>query len=306
MQRMFFGSEFMHIGIAGTGKMGSAIAKRLLSLNHQVTVWNRTAERAQPLIDMGAGWAHSPQDLAGQAELVITMLIDEQALDQVYFGPAGLLSGSVDKRLFIDMSTVKPAKQQEIGARVAAANASYLECPVGGSVGPAAEGKLLGFVGGSEADLGRARVILDQLCRRVEYVGPLGAGATMKLAINLPLMVYWQTLGEALSLIQPLGLDPKRVIDIFSETSGGPNMLKVRGGMIAQALAGTSSAQVTVNVSTMRKDMRAMLDQAALQHYQLPLTALALSCFDQAASQGLDSADCTQLLVQWLDKAGKA
>ena len=126
----------------------------------------------------------------------------------------------------------------------------------------------------------------------------------MKLAINLPLMVYWQTLGEALSLIQSLGLDPKRVIDIFSETSGGPNMLKVRGPMIAQALGGTSGP-VTVNVSTMRKDMRAMLDQAALQKFRLPVTERALSCFDQAASKGLDSSDCTQLLVHWLDQGGR-
>ena len=295
----------MHIGIAGTGKMGSAIARRLLALKHQVTVWNRTPERAQSLIDMGAGWVASPRDMAELTDMVITMLTDEQALDQVYFGSGGLLSGPVGNKLFIDMSTVKPAKQQDIGARVAAAGAAYLECPVGGSVGPALEGKLLGFVGGSAADLARAQPVLDQLCRRVEHVGPLGAGALMKLAINLPLMVYWQTLGEALSLVQPLGLDPKRVIDIFSDTSGGPNMLKVRGAMIAQALTGTQTGQVTVNVATMRKDMRAMLDQGALQNFRLPLTQLALSCFDQAADKGLDSSDCTQLLAQWLNDEGK-
>jgi 3-hydroxyisobutyrate dehydrogenase len=276
----------MDIGLAGTGKMGSAIVKRLLSLNHQVTVWNRTAERAQPLLDLGAVWAASAHELANQTDLIITMLIDEEALDDVYFGPDGLLSGYVDDKLFIDMSTVRPAKQREIGAGVAAARANYLECPVGGSVGPALEGKLLGFVGGAESDLIRARELLDQPCRRVEHVGPLGAGATMKLAINLPLMVYWQTLGEALSLIQPLGLAPQRVIDIFSDTSGGPNMLKVRGPMIAQALAGAGSEQISVNVSTMRKDLRAMLDQAALQHRKLPVTALALESFDQAAEEG--------------------
>jgi 3-hydroxyisobutyrate dehydrogenase len=302
---MFFGSDFMHIGIAGTGKMGSAIAKRLLSLDHQVSVWNRTPERARPLLDAGARWARSPRELAGLADLVITMLIDDEALAQVYCEPQGLLSGAVGKQLFIDMSTVRPATQQEMGARVAAAGASYLECPVGGSVGPASEGRLLGFVGGAEADLDRARVVLDLLCRRVEHVGPLGAGATMKLAINLPLMVYWQTLGEALSLIQPLGLDPQRVIDIFSETSGGPNMLKVRGGMIAQALGGGSGGQVTVNLATMRKDVRAMLDQAALGHFRLPLTAAALASLDQAASSGLDAADCTQLPVWWLAEGGK-
>ena len=295
----------MHIGIVGTGKMGSAIAQRLLGLNHQVTVWNRTEVRAQPLIEMGAKWAKNPVDLVEKTDTVISMLTDENALDQVYASPHGLFSGSVKNKLFIDMSTVKPAKQQQIGAHALAVNARYIECPVGGSVGAARDGKLLGFAGGLETDISQARVLLDLLCRRVEYVGPLGSGATMKLAINLPLMVYWQTLGEALSLVQPLGLDPKRIIDIFSETSGGPNMLKVRGEMISQALAGASDGPVTVNVSTMRKDMRAMLDQAEILHCKLPVTALALSYFDETASQGFDSADCTQLLVQWLSKNGK-
>jgi 3-hydroxyisobutyrate dehydrogenase len=296
----------MHIGIAGTGKMGTALGKRLLATGHQLTVWNRTPERARELVELGAALADSPRDLAGQVDAVITMLTDEPALDQVYFGADGLLSGPVVNQLMIDMSTVSPAKQQDIGARVLATGATYVECPVGGSVGPAQEGKLLGFAGGSADDLARARPLLEQLCRRVEHVGPLGAGATMKLAINLPLMVYWQTLGEALSLVQNLGLDPERVIDILSDTSGAPNMLKIRGPMIAQALAGQPNQKITVNISTMRKDLRAMLAQATHQHYQLPLTALALQCFDRAADSGLDSADCTQLPVWWLGEGGRA
>ena len=295
----------MHIGIAGTGKMGSAIAKRLLGLKHEVTVWNRTPQRAQPLLDLGAAWAESPARLAARADLVITMLTDAQALDAVYAGTDGLLALPAAGKLFVDMSTVMPAQQQAIGTKVAAAGASYLECPVGGSVGPALEGKLLGFAGGAQADLARARPVLEALCRRLEHVGALGAGATMKLAINLPLMVYWQTLGEALSLIQPLGLDPQRVVEIFAETSGGPNMLKVRGAMIAQALAGTGAVPVSVSVATMRKDLQAMLDQAALQQSKLPLTALALQCFERAAASGLDGADCTQLPVWWLAEGGK-
>jgi 3-hydroxyisobutyrate dehydrogenase len=296
----------MHIGIAGTGKMGTALGKRLVATGHRLTVWNRTPERARELVDLGAALADSPQYLAGQVDAVITMLTDEPALDRVYFGADGLLSGPVVNQLMIDMSTVSPAKQQDIGARVVAAGGTYVECPVGGSVGPAQEGKLLGFAGGTADDLARARPLLEQLCRRVEHVGPLGAGATMKLAINLPLMVYWQTLGEALSLVQSLGLDPERVIDILSDTSGAPNMLKIRGPMIAQALAGQPNQKVTVNISTMRKDLRAMLDQAARQHCQLPLTALALECFDRAADSGLDLADCTQLPVWWLGEGGRA
>ncbi len=295
----------MHAGIAGTGKMGSAMAKRLLSLDHSVTVWNRSPERAAPLLELGASWAETPRDLAAQCDIVISMLTDDAALDAVYFGDTGLMSAALAGRLFIDMSTVSPATQQATGARVQALGADYLECPVGGSVGPAREGKLLGFVGGAESDLARARELLDTLCRRVEHVGPLGAGATMKLAINLPLMVYWQTLGEALSLVQPLGLDPARVIDIFADTSGGPNMLKVRGPMIAQALSGDASVPVSVNVATMRKDLRAMLAEAARNHVKLPGTALALQAFEQAAASGLDAADCTQLPVWWLREGGR-
>jgi 3-hydroxyisobutyrate dehydrogenase len=270
-----------------------------------VTVWNRTAARAQGLIDEGAAWASTPAELAASCDIVLTMLIDDAALDEVYLGTDGLLSAPVAGRLFIDMSTVAPAQPQKIGARVRAAGARFLECPVGGSVGPAREGRLLGFVGGGEEDLASARPVLELLCRRIEHVGPLGAGATMKLAINLPLMVYWQTFSEALSLVQPLGLDPARVVDILADTSGGPNMLKVRGAAIAQALAGTGNGAVSVDVATMRKDMRAMLAQAAELQTRLPLTELALRTFEQASAQGLDAADCTQLPVWWLKGAGK-
>ncbi len=290
----------MHIGIAGAGKMGSAIAIRLLSLGHQVTVFNRSRERAQPLLAIGVGWAETAAELAQRADIIVSLLTNEQALDDVYLSSNGLLSGAISGKLFIEMSTVKPDKHRALAQHVQEANAAYLECPVSGSVGPAKEGKLIGFVGGDAADLARAKPFLDLLCRRVEHVGPFGSGATMKLAINLPLMVYWQTLGEALSLIQPLGLDPQRVIDIFADSSGGPNMLKVRGPMIAQALGGQHNDNITVNVATMRKDVRAMLNQAHAHQRSLPLTAATLKSFDQAAESGLDLSDCTQLLVWWL------
>jgi 3-hydroxyisobutyrate dehydrogenase len=276
-----------------------------MASGQQVTVWNRTAARAQGLIDEGAAWASTPAELAASCDIVLTMLIDDAALDEVYLGADGLLSVPVAGRLFIDMSTVAPAQPKKIGAKVQAAGARFVECPVGGSVAPAREGRLLGFVGGGEEDLALARPVLELLCRRIEHVGPLGAGATMKLAINLPLMVYWQTFSEALSLVQPLGLDPARVVDILADTSGGPNMLKVRGAAIAQALAGTGNGAVSVDVATMRKDMRAMLAQAAELQTRLPLTELALRTFEQASAQGLDAADCTQLPVWWLKGAGK-
>ena len=127
----------------------------------------------------------------------------------------------------------------------------------------------------------------------------------MKLAINLPLMVYWQALGEALSLVQPLGLEPQRVIDIFSDTSGGANMLKGRGAMIAKALAGAPSGPATVDVATMCKDLGAMLDEGKAQGRDLPAAASALAVFTRAAAAGLESADGAQLPVWWLREGGR-
>ena len=216
--------------------MGAAIAGRLLSRGHAVTVWNRTAGKADLLADAGAQVAATPAQLAAAAEIVITIVTDSAAIDAVYHGKEGLLAGDIAGRLFIDMSTVRPATVQALAAKVRAKSAAFVECPIGGSVDPARDGKLLGFAGGEAGDVARARPVLDQLCRRVEHVGPVGAGASMKLAINLPLHVYWQALGEALSLCMPLGLAPARLLDIFADTSGAPNVLKARVGTIAAAL----------------------------------------------------------------------
>ena len=292
----------MKIGIAGMGKMGNAIGSRLLGLGHSVSVWNRTPNKTTGLVNAGAHLAATPKLLAESVDVVLTLLTNEAALDEVYSGPHGLLSGAVSQKIFIDMSTVKPAKPKEMALRANAVGAVYLECPVGGSVGPAKAGKLLGFVGGDSADVEKIKPLLDQLCKRVEHVGPYGAGSTVKLAVNLPLMVYWQTLGESLSLVESLGIDPTRMIDILADSSGGPNMLKVRGAMIAQTLSQKKSDQVTVSVATMRKDMRAMIDQAQVNQRQLPLTSLALSQFNTAAETGLDDKDCTELPVWWLAK----
>ena len=291
----------MHIGIAGTGKMGAAMAVSLQSLGHQVTVWNRTRQRAQALLDAGIGWADTPQALADATEAVISIVTNEQALDDVYRAPQGLFSARQPARLFIEMSTVPPAKQEAMAGHAKAAGVDYLECPVSGSIGPAREGKLMGFAGGEGEVLERARPILDVLCRRVEHVGMHGAGARMKLAINLPLMVYWQTLGEALSIIEPLGLDPKLVVELFSESSGGPNMLKIRGGMLTQALAREPSEQVTVQLAVMRKDVRSMLEQIQSMGRSAPLTEHTLQQFERAAAQGMDEADCTRFPVWWVD-----
>jgi 3-hydroxyisobutyrate dehydrogenase len=295
----------LKIGIAGTGRMGAAVAGRLLSVGHDVTVWNRTREKTQALALGGASVAPTPIELAAQAEIVITFLTDAAAIDATYHGSDGLLAGEVRGKLFIDMSTVRPETEKALVATVSAKGAALIECPVGGTVGPAKEGKLFGFVGGEASDVARAKPVLDQLCRRVEHVGAIGAGASMKLAINLPLLVYYQALGEALSLCRGLNIDPARLIDIFADTSGGPNMLKVRGPAIAATLQGKETSPVTFDVDLIRKDMRTMLDEAATLGVSLPLTARALACYDDAARDGLGARDATMLPAHWLQSGGR-
>jgi 3-hydroxyisobutyrate dehydrogenase len=292
----------LKIGISGTGRMGAAIAGRLLGLGHPVTVWNRTAGKTQALAAAGANVAATPAELATHVEIVITILTDARAIDAMYDGAHGLLAGDVRGKVFIDMSTVRPETEVALGEKVRAKGAAFVECPVGGTIGPAKEGRLLGFVGGDPADVARVKPVLDQLCRRVEHVGGVGAGASMKLAINLPLLVYWQALGEALSLCQPLGLDPARVMDIFADTSGGPNMLKVRGPSIAATLQGKETTPVTVDIGTMCKDLRTMIEEAGARGRSLPLTARALECFDEAVKEGWGARDATMLPARWLQK----
>lgn len=296
----------MKIGIAGTGRMGSAIATRLMGLGHEITVWNRTPEKVKPLAAAGARVAESPAALASGVETVITILTNAEAIDATYAGPQGLLAGDVAGKLFIEMSTVRPETERALAAKVRAKHAAFVECPVGGTTGPAREGKLFGFVGGDDADVVRARPVLEQMCRRVEHVGGVGAGATMKLAINLPLLVFWQAFGEALSLVQPLGLDPARLMDIFADTSGGPNVLKVRGPTVAKALKGEDVGPVTFNVDSIRKDLRTMLEEGQALGVKLPVTTQALACFDEASRVGkLGEGDGTQLPAFWI-RHGKA
>jgi len=289
----------MKIGIAGTGRMGAAIAQRLAGLGHEVKVWNRTAEKARGL---GLDVADSATRLADASETLISILTDAAAVESVY---GQLLAGDVKGKLFIEMSTVRPETERRLADRVRAKGAAFAECPVGGTVGPAKDGKLFGFAGGEAADVARARPLLDQMCRRVEYVGPVGAGAAMKLAINLPLMVFWQSFAEALSLCEPLGINPARLMDIFADTSGGPNVLKVRGPAIAAALAGKDPGAATFNVDSMRKDMRTMLEEARALGRELPVTQRALECFDRAARNGLGAADAATLPASWLRSQAK-
>src|ERR1700754_2426642 len=160
----------MKIGVCGTGRMGSSIAQRLMSVGHEVGVWNRSSAKTKPLVDAGAKLFTSLAELVESCEVVIVMLLNDVATEAIYRGPNGILKSKLSGKLVIDMSTVRPDTMKSNGASVLQQGAAFVECPVGGSTGPAKEGKLFGLAGGAETAVARAMPILQQLCRRIEHV----------------------------------------------------------------------------------------------------------------------------------------
>jgi 3-hydroxyisobutyrate dehydrogenase len=295
----------MDLGVAGLGKMGGAIARRLIEVGHSVAVWNRSPDKSKPLVEAGAVAAATPAELARKSDVVITILTDAAAMDAVYDGASGLLADNVRGKLFIEMSTVQPQTEVALAAKVCAQGAAFVECPVGGSTGPARQGKLIGLMGAEPADAARAKPILDQLCRRLEHCGPVGSGAVMKLTINMPLMIYWQALGEALALCRPLGLDPARIMDLLSDTSGGPNVLKVRGSGVASMLEGGDGGPVTFDVDSGVKDLRTMLAEGNARGLALPLVEQTLACYEETKRNVSGAAEVSAVSVYWANRAPK-
>ncbi|MSO68066.1 MAG: NAD(P)-dependent oxidoreductase [Pseudolabrys sp.] len=292
----------MHIGVAGLGGMGAAIAARLMEAGYQVTVWNRNAAKTKPLVDAGAKRAATPAELASAVEVAITILTDGAAIEAVYNGPSGMMSGTVKGKLFIEMSTVAPKVETDLAAKVRAKGASLVECPVGGSIAPARQGKLLGLMGAEPADAERAKPILTQLCRRLEHCGPVGTGAQMKLAINLPLMVAWQAYGEAFAICRDVGWEPKRLLDLFVDTNGANPALKNRAEMIVTMMEGRDPGPTTFSIANAVKDLHIMLDTGTSKGIDMPVVKGTLSSFEEANKNGFGGGDGARQSVYWAQR----
>ena len=292
----------MHIGVAGLGAMGAAIAVRLLEVGHQVTVWNRSPEKIKPLAAAGAKVAATPAELASAVEATITILTDGAAIDAVYSGPSGLLSGNVKGKLFIEMSTVAPKVEIDLAPKLRAKGAVLVECPVGGSTAPARQGKLLGLMGAEPADAERAKPILNQLCRRLEHCGSVGTGASMKLAINLPLMVAWQAYGEAFAICRDVGWEPKRLLDLFVDTNGANPALKNRAEMIVTMFEGRDPGPTTFSIANGVKDLRTMVATGEALGADMIATKAALAGFEDATKHGFGGGDGSRMTVYWASR----
>jgi len=298
----------MKIGIAGMGRMGTAMAMRLLEQGHEITVWNRTPEKTAAAARAGAAVVPTPAALASACDRIITILTNAAAMEAVYTGKDGLLSGNVRGKLLIEMSTVRGDDHRALAPKAAAKGAALIECPVSGTVKPAREGTLVGFAGGTPEAFTEAQPLLEQLCRRVELIGAMGSGASMKLAVNLILIVFWQALAEACSLMESVPIEPERLIDLLADSNIGANILKVRGASVAAALEGkdTGAARASFDVDFMRKDLRDMLEEAKALGISLPVAMGTLKCFDEASGAAFGKIDGTQYPAWWISHAETA
>lgn len=284
----------MKTGIVGLGKMGRAIAQRLEEEGVDLVVWNRSAGKSEGL---AASEAASPAELAGHCDVILSILSDDAAIASVYEGDGGLLSTDLSGKTIVEMTTTAPETTRALEPKVAAAGGQLLECPVGGTVGPALQGQLFGLAGGSEAAFAAAQPVLEKLTRRLEHLGPMGAGASMKLAINLPLMIYWSALGEALRLAGKGGIETDLALSVLADSSGAIGAAKKRVGPIGQYLAGELKEPVNFNMSTAIKDMGLM--QTLGGEDMMPVITAALEQAKRAEADGFGTRDAS-LLAAWV------
>ena len=211
--------ETMRVGFIGLGAMGTRMAGRLLAAHHDVVVYNRTPERTRPLEQRGAKVAATPKELATGVEIVFSSVANDAALEQVMFGPDGALAGTRAGTIVVEMSTVNPRTSRRLHEAARSKGVCVLDAPVSGSTVQAEQGQLVIFVGGEEDVYQRCQPILAVLGSKTFYLGPSGAGATMKLCVNTLLGLGVQALAEAVALGVKAGLPRERFLQVLGETA---------------------------------------------------------------------------------------
>ena len=255
------------VAVLGLGRMGAAMAGRLTSCGFDVVVYNRSADRARDLAaTIGARHAATPAEAVAGAAVAITMLSDDAAVQEVFSAESGVLAGLGGQTVAVDMSTGLPTTIQGLETAVRATGAGLLDAPVSGSVATATSGALTIMVGGEAADLERARPVFDALAKHVVHVGPLGSGATVKLAVNAIVFGLSEALSEALVLAEKAGVDPAVAYDLFRASAvGAPFLEYKRAAFLEPATTPTAFA-----LELAEKDLRLILELAGRVGASMP------------------------------------
>jgi 3-hydroxyisobutyrate dehydrogenase/2-hydroxy-3-oxopropionate reductase len=212
------------VAVVGTGRMGSAMAGALARAGHELRLHNRTADRAEALArDLGGGAraVATPAEAAADADVIMTMLADDAAVEAVMVGEDGVLAGARPGAIVADLSTVDPSTIRRVAEAPRADGVGLLDAPVSGSTQTAESGALTLMVGGEAADLARARPVFDAIARTVFHLGPLGSGAAMKLAVNTVIFGLNEAVAEGLVLAERAGIDRALAYDVITASAAG-------------------------------------------------------------------------------------
>jgi len=270
------------VAVVGTGRMGSAMARSLARGGSDLILQNRTMERCTVLASqLGCRVVATPAEAASAADVVITMLANQEAVESAWTGADGLLSGAHPGSVLVDMSTVPPSVITSFADRAAAAGAGILDAPVSGSVPLAETGKLTIMAGGSAADLEKARPVLEQLATSIHHTGPLGTAAALKLAVNTLIFGLNQSVSEALVLAERAGIDREIAYDVFAAGAAGAPYVNYKRG----AFVDPESTPVAFSLDLAEKDLRLILELADSLGAPMPQTRINQELVQAAISE---------------------
>lgn len=270
--------EIERVGFAGLGAMGGGIAERLMGAGHELVGWNRTKEKAQPLLDAGMGWADTPRELAESVDVVFSMLTNTAAIEATADGPDGLLAGIREGTVWADMSTIAPDASVALAERVHATRAWFLDCPVSGSPATLAAGQMSVMVGGEHAAFEHVERVLHAVGPKVTYIGPNGQAILTKVAINLALVVSVTAFAEGVALVEKAGVDRAAVVDAVLKSVIASPVLGYRAPLLVD------DSDVFADVELQQKDLVLAQELARRLGMSVPTCAATSEMLNAARS----------------------
>lgn len=276
------------LGFVGLGAMGSRLARRLLDARFSVVGYNRSVEKAKPLVDAGLRLGRTPREVAEVSDVVFSMITDDAALRAVALGPDGIVGGLRHGTVYVEMSTVSPAATREVGEVVAARGATMLDAPISGSTITVEQGTASIALGGDAEALERVRpYLLAMAPGGITHVGPLGLAKTMKIATNLGLAVQMLAFCESVLLAEKSGIAREVAVEALMKSVIASPMVKYRGPFVI----GKMPREAWFPVPMAQKDLQLALDHGHAVGVPLPTTALTQQWLTMARGLGLGAYD---------------
>ncbi len=279
------------IGIVGTGMLGEAVGLHLLDVGYEVTIFNRTKEKMKNLKEKGASIAESPMQVAKDSDLVITIVKDADAVNEVIFGSSGIILGKHDGVCIADMSTVNPNLTKKISENVASNGVDYLEIPVMGGPNVAIDGKLVMMASGKKEVFEKFKTVFDSIAEQSFYLGGTGTAHSIKLAMNLQIAMLALSLSEGITLTKKAGFDPEIFLKILNSTYFKTGMSE---GKAHQMIS--ESIEPTFTLANLKKDLDTINDAADSFNAELPMAKIARKIYADATEAGFGDIDYTGII----------